>query len=68
MEAARTSETSVENYFTWQYIPEDNSEQHGTVFVSRNDLVGSRTPNLDWHIAGNNSSAFDQPRVSALLF
>jgi hypothetical protein len=26
MEAARTSETSVYNYFTWQYIPEDNSE------------------------------------------
>jgi hypothetical protein len=22
------SETSVENYFTWQYIPEDNSELH----------------------------------------
>jgi hypothetical protein len=27
MEAARTSETSVDNYFTLQYIPEDNSEQ-----------------------------------------
>jgi hypothetical protein len=27
MEAARTSETSVDNYFTRQYIPEDNSEQ-----------------------------------------
>jgi hypothetical protein len=26
MEAARTSETSVYNYFTRQYIPEDNSE------------------------------------------
>jgi hypothetical protein len=26
MEAARTSETSVENYFTRQYIPEDKSE------------------------------------------
>jgi hypothetical protein len=25
-EAARTSETSVDNYFTRQYIPEDNSE------------------------------------------
>jgi hypothetical protein len=23
MEAAHTSETSVDNYFTWQYIPED---------------------------------------------
>jgi hypothetical protein len=28
MEAARTSETSVDNYFTRQYIPEDNSEQN----------------------------------------
>jgi hypothetical protein len=28
MEAARTSETSVDSYFTQQYIPEDNSELH----------------------------------------
>jgi hypothetical protein len=28
MEAVRTSETSVENNFTRQYIPEDNSEHH----------------------------------------
>jgi hypothetical protein len=28
MEAVRTSETSDENYFTRQYIPEDNSEHH----------------------------------------
>jgi hypothetical protein len=28
METARTSETSVDNYFTWQYIPEDKSELH----------------------------------------
>jgi hypothetical protein len=27
-EAVRTSETSVDNYFTLQYIPEDNSEHH----------------------------------------
>jgi hypothetical protein len=26
MEAARTSETLADNYFTRQYIPEDNSE------------------------------------------
>jgi hypothetical protein len=26
MEAARTYETSVDNYFTRQYIPEDKSE------------------------------------------
>jgi hypothetical protein len=28
MEAVSTSETSVDNYFTQQYIPEDNSELH----------------------------------------
>jgi hypothetical protein len=28
MEAVRTSETSVDNYFTRHYIPEDNSELH----------------------------------------
>jgi hypothetical protein len=28
MEAAHTSETLVDNYFTQQYIPEDNSELH----------------------------------------
>jgi hypothetical protein len=28
MEAARTSETSVGNYFTRQHIPEDKSELH----------------------------------------
>jgi hypothetical protein len=27
MVAARTSETSVDNYFTWQYIPEDYTER-----------------------------------------
>jgi hypothetical protein len=26
MEAVHTSETSVDNYFTGQYIPEDNSD------------------------------------------
>jgi hypothetical protein len=28
MEAVCTSETSVDNHFTRQYIPEDNSEHH----------------------------------------
>jgi hypothetical protein len=39
MEAARTSETSVDNYFTRQYIPEDNSE-----------LYTRRRENLKSHI------------------
>jgi hypothetical protein len=33
MEAVRTSETSVDNHFTRQYIPEDNSEQFQLCFV-----------------------------------
>jgi hypothetical protein len=28
MEAVRTSETSIDDHFTRQYIPEDNSEHH----------------------------------------
>jgi hypothetical protein len=32
MEAARTSETSVDNYFTRQYIPEDKSELY--IYIS----------------------------------
>jgi hypothetical protein len=34
IEAARTSETSVDNYFTRQYIPEDNSEVLVVVVVA----------------------------------
>jgi hypothetical protein len=33
MEAVRTSETSVDNHFTRQYIPEDNSEHYFVLFV-----------------------------------
>jgi hypothetical protein len=32
MEAVRNSETSVDNYCTRQYIPEDNSEHHALYF------------------------------------
>jgi hypothetical protein len=33
MEAVRTSETSVDNHFTRQYIPEDNSEHAPLLLV-----------------------------------
>jgi hypothetical protein len=42
MEAVRTSETSVDNHFTRQYIPEDNSEHHTR-----------RRENLKSHKVGN---------------
>jgi hypothetical protein len=35
MEAARTSETSVDNYFTRQYIPGDNSAQYKNIFTNK---------------------------------
>jgi hypothetical protein len=53
MEAARTSETSVDNHFTRQYIPEDNSEQpnssfqDGTNATSRKEVGFEDQPNRD---------------------
>jgi hypothetical protein len=40
LEAARTSETLVDNYFTRQYIPEDKSELHDRY------LVGQQVPDF----------------------
>jgi hypothetical protein len=45
MEAVRNSETSVDNHFTRQYIPEDNSEHHTR-----------RRENLKYHKAYNRLS------------
>jgi hypothetical protein len=39
MEAVRTSETSVDNHFTRQYIPEDNSEHRQKVSLRTEQLV-----------------------------
>jgi hypothetical protein len=36
MEAVRTSETSVDNHFTRQYIPEDNSEHQDWFKLTKN--------------------------------
>jgi hypothetical protein len=48
MEAARTSETSVDNYFTRQYIPEDNSELHEQTYFEGqiNHFFRQVTPDL----------------------
>jgi hypothetical protein len=35
MEAERTSETAVDNYFTRQYIPEDKSEVYQTYLTTQ---------------------------------
>jgi hypothetical protein len=41
MEAVRTSETSVDNHFTRQYIPEDNSEHQKILCPFREMNLGS---------------------------
>jgi predicted extracellular nuclease len=43
MEAVRTSETSVDNYFTRQYIPEEKSELH----TRRRENLKSQIQNED---------------------
>jgi hypothetical protein len=45
MEAAHTSETSVDNYFTWQYIQEDNSELQKSVWIKRLYICRLKTGN-----------------------
>jgi hypothetical protein len=40
MEAVRTSETSVDNHFTRQYIPEDNSEHEVTCLTEVKEGTG----------------------------
>jgi hypothetical protein len=47
MEAARTSETSVNNYFTRQYIPEDNSELQSLNKLQANTEPGQRARSLE---------------------
>jgi hypothetical protein len=44
MEAVRTSETSVDNHFTRQYIPEDNSEHH----TRRRENLKSHIKKINW--------------------
>jgi hypothetical protein len=45
MEAVRTSETSVDNHFTRQYIPENNSEHH----IRRRENFKSHIPVFCFH-------------------
>jgi hypothetical protein len=56
MEAARTSEMSVDNYFTRQYIPEDKSELHT-----------HRRENLKSHTEGMTSCGRNVTKKSLLL-
>jgi hypothetical protein len=46
MEAVSTSETSVDNYFTRQYIPEDNSELNNKKFLGRTNSPAFPTCHL----------------------
>jgi hypothetical protein len=44
MEAARTSETSVDNYFTRQYFPEDNCELYKMLLNNRRLFSSNQKP------------------------
>jgi hypothetical protein len=46
MEAARISETSVDNYFTLQYKSEDKSELHVYIYLNINVLLSRSVRNL----------------------
>jgi hypothetical protein len=46
MEAVRTSETSVDNNFTRQYMPEDNTEHHTS---HRENLKSHHGASLKFH-------------------
>jgi hypothetical protein len=46
MEAARTSETSVDNHFTRQYNPEDSSEQISICLAAKRDEIAGKEPGL----------------------
>jgi hypothetical protein len=54
MEAVRTSETSVDNHFTRQYNPEDNSEHH----ARRRENLKSHT-SLPGNISGSRGSEYE---------
>jgi hypothetical protein len=47
MVAVRTSETSVENNFTRQYIPEDSSEHHTNTCACGTSYMGVWLSDLD---------------------
>jgi hypothetical protein len=52
MEEVRTSETSVDNQFTRQYIPEDNSEHH----TRRRENLKSHIKNINHYRKGTNEA------------
>jgi hypothetical protein len=55
MEAVRTSETSVDNHFTRQYNPEDNSEQILTMEAVRTSETSVDNHFTRQHIPEDNS-------------
>jgi hypothetical protein len=63
MEAARTSETSVDNYFTRQYIPEDKSE----LYTRRRENWKSHTDNFLFLQAKNNERHDDDDCDDCIL-
>jgi hypothetical protein len=61
MEAVRTFETSVDNYFTPQYIPENNSELH----TRRRENLKSHMLNVDSTGSGGEHSILSVDRTGS---
>jgi hypothetical protein len=61
MEAVRSSETSVKNYFTRQYIPEDNFELH----TRRRENLKSHMNYIQFNVKTQAGSRqhYNEPRV-----
>jgi hypothetical protein len=64
MEAVRTSETSVDNYFTRQYIPEDNSERK---FIKLEVWKQASLQNIKWFQIGHFSITLIQNLIQSLV-
>jgi hypothetical protein len=64
MEAVRTSETSVDNNFTRQYMTEDNSEHH----TRRSENLKSHTEGKDIYQTGFLAMKFEVLKALKLLF
>jgi hypothetical protein len=68
MEAVRTSETSVDNYFTRQYIPEDNSELNYKCLKSKISGLGRILCNKENHHLYKQYSIVRTLKLSTLIW
>jgi hypothetical protein len=69
MEAVRTSETSVDNYFTRQYIPENSSELREIIIFNQllQMLFNGHLSFIDCKVTIHDQARQDQPSNFAVL-